>query len=266
MGADRDFLTALHAVYLENPCQTLPNALWQTLPRLSSFETAVGRSGQQVNRLEAWDAASIYIYWRRDTRQPSLLIRRRLETVNLALMHQDFLDSDIVAGFLGTRQPYFRLLHDHANIAPAELPEGFYFENVRLDMEQERAAAMIAHAEVEHKPAQGSLTSWMQPSVIEPDLWFWVKDRQIGMPVGVAIGVFDRDVNEVVLEWVQVIPAYQRRGLGRALVNELLRRAAERAQFSTVTGAFPFTERENPGGFFRGSGFTGQDVWWLLSR
>lgn len=262
-----DFLEALTTVYRENPCAALPNSLWETLPRLTGFETVVGHdTNGQINRLEAANAESIYIYWRREQRQPSLLMRRRLETVQLALMHQDFLDSDMVAGFSHTRQPYFRLRHDHTQLAPPALPAGFRFDVVQLDKERDRVLAMIAHAEAAHTPAANTVESWMQPPVFGADLWLWAKDASIGLPVGLAAGVFDHAIGEVALQWVQVMPAYQRRGIGRALVDELLRRAAERARFSTVTGAFDFHQRENPGAFFRASGFSGQDVWWLLGR
>ncbi len=266
MTAGDAFREALLAVYQENPCQVLPHPLWQTLPRLDDFELAVGRAGEAVNRLEAWDANSIYVYWRSEGRQPSLLVRRRLETVQLALMHQDFLDSPTVAGFSQTRQPYFRLLQDHTQLPQMSLPDGFCFEQIRLDVEQERLLAMIAHSESDFRPANDRVERWQQQPVFEPELWFWVKDTRIGMPVGAAIGIIDPTVGEAVLEWVQVIPAYQKRGLGRALVNELLRRSAQRARFTTVTGAFPFYERSDPGAFFRESGFAGNDVWWLLAR
>lgn len=266
MTSGNAFREALVEVYRANPCQVLPHPLWQTLAQLDDFELAVGRSGEAVNRLEAWDENSIYIYWRSTGRQPSLLVRRRLETVQLALMHQDFLDSPMVAGFSQTRQPYYRLLHDHSQLPSSALPEGFCFENIRLDVEQARLLAMIAHSESEYRPGNDRIEHWQQQPIFDPELWFWVKDSAIGMPVGVVIGVVDPTVGEAVLEWVQVIPAYQQRGLGRALVNELLRRTAQRALFTTVTGAFPYYERTNPGAFFRKSSFGGEDVWWLLAR
>ncbi len=266
MASGSDFIQALRQTYLQNPCQVLPNPLWQTIPRLGDFELAYGGSGDEVNRLEAWDENSIYVYWRKEGRQPSLLIRRRLESVQLALIHQDFLDSPIVAGFTHTRQPFFRLLHDHARISAPSLPDGFRFEAVQIPLERDRVLAMIAHADGDGKPATETVESWMQPPVYEADFWLWVKDTNIGMPVALVSGVLDRDIGEAVLTWVQVIPAYQGKGLAAALVSEMLQRSAQKAQFTTVSSVFDFRERENPGAFFRQFGFAGEDVWWLLSR
>ena len=268
MAAGNEFLQALRSVYQENPCQVLPSSLWQTAPRLADFELAVGRAGDTINRLEAWDSNSLYIYWRSAGRQPSLLIRRRLETVQLALMHQDFLDSAIIAPFTQTRQPYYRLLHRHETLPAAALPAGFRFDPIRLDVEveKERVLAMIAHNETDFTPTNETVEAWMQPPVLAPDLWLWVKDERIGMPVGMVAGVLDADIGEAMLAWVQVIPAYQKRGLGRALVAEMVRRAAAAARFTTVTGAFHYWERDTAGDFFRGCGFAGDDVWWLLAR
>jgi ribosomal protein S18 acetylase RimI-like enzyme len=71
-------------------------------------------------------------------------------------------------------------------------------------------------------------------------------------------------MHEASIEWVQVAPEYQKRGIGRALVCEVLRRLDTRAAF--VTAAGEVEDRDNPGAFFRRCGFTGQDVWWLLGR
>ncbi len=71
-------------------------------------------------------------------------------------------------------------------------------------------------------------------------------------------------VHEAVIETVEVSPDYRGRGLGRALVRELLRRIGTRAVFTTVSGIVE--DRDNPGAFFRRCGFTGEDVWWWLRR
>ena len=67
-----DFRQALEQVYLTNPCQTLPNPLWKTLDKLDEFETSFTTDSAGINRLEAWTADELYIYWRRAGRQPSL--------------------------------------------------------------------------------------------------------------------------------------------------------------------------------------------------
>jgi ribosomal protein S18 acetylase RimI-like enzyme len=91
-----------------------------------------------------------------------------------------------------------------------------------------------------------------------------VVDESTQQPVGLALAELDTAIREASIEWVQVLPDYQLRGIGKALTHEVLRRIAERALFTTATGLVE--DRDNPGAFFRRCGFTGDDVWWWLRR
>lgn len=250
------FRDCLLNAYLENPCQVLHNPLWKTLDRLAQFQTIFGAADGIANRLEAVSGDSLYIYWRRSERQPSQLIRRKLESMQLALIHQDFLDADTVAVFL-TRQPYFRLLHDHQTITSFPLPAGMTFSPINPETDAPAVRDFLGEG-IERVDA------WREHRAFAPDLWLWAIDREV--PVGFVVAEFDPDVREASLEWVQVAPSHRGQRVGAALVAELLRRTAERASFTTVSGAMEFKDRENPGGYFRRFGFSGQDVWWLLGR
>jgi GNAT superfamily N-acetyltransferase len=252
------FCDALVKTYLENPCQVLSNPLWKTLDKLDDFQTAFGSSGGKINRLEASNETSIFVYWRREGRQPSLLIRRKLETVPIALMHQDFLDPDVAVGF-NTRQGYFRLMHDHKIFQPPQLPEGFRFAEIDTGLELLRAAAFAGQE-------PHVLQSWVNHPVFTPDLWLWVIDDKSGQPTALGIAELDSTYREATIEWIQVLPAHYGGTIGQNLVLELLRRLKDRADFTTVSGELDFKERENPGAFYRECGFIGQDVWWLLGR
>jgi GNAT superfamily N-acetyltransferase len=255
---DDAFHDALVKTYLKNPCQVLSNPLWKTLDKLSDFQTTFGSDAEGISRLEASDEVSLFVYWRREGRQPSLLMRRKLETVRIALMHQDFLDPDVAVGF-DTRRGYFRLLHDHKNLQPPQLLEGFHFSEVDTSVELLRAAAFAGRE-------PHVLQSWMLHPVFAPDLWLWVIDEKTNQPAALGIAELDPTYREAALEWIQVQPAYQDTGIGENLVLELLRRVKNRADFTTVSGELDFKGRDNPGSFYRECGFAGQDVWWLLGR
>lgn len=246
------FPEALQAIYLQNPCQVLSHPLWKSLTKLDDFQTAFGADTAGINRLEAWDAASLYIYWRRENRQSSLLMRRRLEMVQVALVHQDFLDPDTVAGFK-TWKSYYRLLYrpQPKSILPT-LPAGLHFAEASLD----------ADAVGRFLGDTDRVDEWRRHPTLAPGLWVWAMAGET--PVGLVIGELDSNLREATVEWVQVTSAYQRQGVGRALVAELLRRLGTRAEFVTVAGEVE--NRDNPGAFFRRCGFSGQDVWWLLGR
>lgn len=259
-----NFQDALTRVYLENPCQTLPNPLWKMLDDLADFRTAVeiGRGGQ-VNRLEAASHDRLYLHWTREGRRPSLLMRRRLAALDWALVHQDYLDPDTVAGF-GTRLSFFRLIHRGAAPAPA-LPTGFRFAAADPAAQAQTIAGFFAacHADLDDALNADTVSAWAQRRVYAPELWLWVWDEQADTPAALGIAAFDRDIREVSIEWAGALPAYHQRGLDEAAVRELLRRASDRAAFITAAGRVE--DRDNPGAFYRRCGFTGSDVWWLLA-
>lgn len=245
------FRDALKTAYQQNPCQVLANPLWKTLEKLDDFQTAFAQDSSGVSRLEAWNDESLYVYWRRTDRQPSHLMSRRLNTMQVALVHQDFLDADTVAGF-SARQSYYRLIRYMNGQPVPALPPGFRFAEASLD-----AGAVSRFLGDEER-----VNTWRRHPALAPGLWVWAMDGDT--PVGLIVGEFDARMREASIEWVQVEPAYREKQIGRSLVSELLRRIGNRAAFVTVSGEVE--DRDNPGGFFRCCGFSGQDVWWLLGR
>ncbi len=95
-------------------------------------------------------------------------------------------------------------------------------------------------------------------------LWLAVRNDQTGKLVATAIGELDTEIGEGVLEWVQVSQGYRGWGLGHYMVLELLHRMKGIAAFATVSGqcANPC----DPEGLYRSCGFTGNDVWHILTR
>ena len=262
-----DFRSALIAAYRDYPAQVLAHPLWAVLPQIDHFQTSYQVDAAGVSRLEAWDDESVYILWRRAERRPSLLVRRRLAFVQVAMMHQDFLDPDTVAGFT-TRRPYFRLTHRPGDpLEAATLPAGLRFAPVNPLHEAEAAAALIARCagEDEEPPDAAAIRAWADAPTYSPDLWLWLVDEASGERVGLGIGDFDAALAEAALPPVRLLPGYPEEA-GRALVVELLRRTDARAPFTTLSAPLPFPERLTPGAFYKTCGFSGDDVWWLLGH
>ena len=106
------------------------------------------------------------------------------------------------------------------------------------------------------------LISYREHPVYDKYLWLAVKDNSINRIVASGIAEFDPEIREGALEWIQVTKEYRGKGLGKFIVNELLYRLKERADFVTVSGK---TNNEtNPEILYRKCGFTGADVWHIL--
>ena len=108
------------------------------------------------------------------------------------------------------------------------------------------------------------LQGYRNTPAFAPDLWIIVQDAASGETVGCGIADFDSEAREGVLEWIQVLPEHRGRGAGQFIVNELLRRMQGRADFATVSGKV--NNATNPEGLYRRCGFTGADVWHILTK
>ena len=232
MSSITDFSQALLAAYRENSCQVLPNALWKTLAQMERLETRYEMRGNAVTHLEAWGAKELLIYWDRN-RNGASIPAERLAHLDLALIHQDFLDPLATARF-ASRTPYFRLIHTGLVQGRPQLPPGFALVQVDAEREAEAVARLIGECYGDPNFSAETVQSWTQQAVFDPTLWVWVMDTRQDKPAGLGIAELDRTVGEGSLEWIQVLPTYRRRGLGQSLVLELLFRLAGRAAFTTT--------------------------------
>jgi GNAT superfamily N-acetyltransferase len=257
------FLEALDCAYGAAPGQVLPNALWKTRRALvqGGFTCTVDWEEGVVSRLAARDASMLSVFWTRDrtVRVPETL----LKDVGLALLHADYASEAVRSSFSHSER-YFRLSRDGAAIPQPWLPAGFGFAPVALPSAAPAAADLIGRCYVDLRPSSSTIEGWMHHATFSSDLWIWIVDTATRTPVALGIAELDTRIGEGALEWVQVLPDYRGRGLGAALVHELLRRLADRAAFVTVSGQVD--NRSQPEALYRRCGFLGHDIWWVLRR
>ena len=110
---------------------------------------------------------------------------------------------------------------------------------------------------------ESELRQFTDRTVYDATLWIAAKDSRTGAVAATGIADLDREIRECILEWIQVSPEYRGCGLGRWLVCELLRRMQGRADFATVSGRCG--NPTNPEQLYRVCGFTGRDVWHILT-
>lgn len=80
--------------------------------------------------------------------------------------------------------------------------------------------------------------------------------------MGCGIAEYDREIGELILEWIQVLPEYRGKGVGRAIVKTILNRKRGIAQFATVSGKAGGDS--GPEKLYRSCGFVGRDYWHVL--
>jgi GNAT superfamily N-acetyltransferase len=261
------FCKALTSVYREAPCQVLPNALWKTLASHKEAESLFvmskdrGRLSNAITHLEMWKKRKLYVYWDKN-RQKLNLSRQHLRRLEFALLHQDFA-SAVPDRYLPMRVPYFRLIaRSGAHRVRHDLPSGFRLVRVNTKTELTRVTDLINRCYADIHLTTETVKDWTHRHVFDPRLWIWIVDEASDTPVGLGIAELDTGVPEGSLEWIQVLPAYRRRGLGQAIVHALLWRLQPHVAFTTVAGRVD--NRTHPEALYRRCGFKGDDIWWML--
>lgn len=179
--------------------------------------------------------------------------------VNMRIVHQNDFDDAFLQGY--TDCIYFRLFHSLREIAPAAA-EGIQIAAVGTD-EIAEVVSIINASYTDFQVTLEQMTGYTQTPVYHPDLWIFAVDAASGQRAGCGIADFDSETGELILEWIQVLPDYRKKGIGTMIVNELLCRMPAEARFATVSGRAG--DRLNPEGLYRKCGFSGQDYWHVLT-
>ena len=221
----------LHIIaYISSSCYTM------SMDKTTYLHDPCGASS-----LPFWKTNSISI--------PDDLLILREDDPRLYSVGQEYVDT-----------PYFKLIHYMDRIEAPTLPEGFRFI---CPTEKELSVHIAACYDAE-RVSEAELRHYRCRPTFFPDLWLAVVNESTGEIVASGIAEVDRDIREGVLEWIQVSPAYRRRGLGRIIVHELLFRMNDRADFVTVSGKS--NDPSDPRALYERCGFGGGVVWHILRR
>ena len=160
----------------------------------------------------------------------------------------------------GADEPYFKLMHDLRQVQPAALPAGFRLVSAGVaDFARQINSCYDAEG-----LSEAELLAYRRRQTYNPALWLAVTDAKSGALVATGIGELDARIGEGILEWIQVSYAYRRRGLGRFLVCELLRRMQGRAQFATVSGRA--NNPDMPFALYTACGFNNPVIWHVVRK
>ncbi len=247
--------------YRTDPCRTLPNAYGKTMSHPENLQLEYSEDNAlSLAKMAVWQGDRWVAFW--CSNPGDLTLTDRLVNAPLALVHADALPAFSALPYT-QKEAYFRLIHKD-RLPDYNCPPGFKLVDVDPGTENQAVAALIRACYSEMQIDQDIVSSWIGRPVYEPKLWVWVMDTERGVPAGLGIAEFDEEVPEASLEWIQVLPSYRGRGLGKTIVTELLRRVSGRVDFTTVSGKVD--NATHPEHIYRQCGFTGSDVWWLLVR
>lgn len=249
-------------IYNAHPCRTLPNAFWKTAIRLPQSRLVVTRDTSDApSSLAIWEGERLMAVWCVD---PAVhpLTQSEIASVPFALVHEKALPIFTQRDF-AVQRPYFRLVHT-GGIADTLCPPGFAFERLRPEFDVQAVVSLIHASYEDIRVSPEIVKAWMCHPVYNPDLWLWIVDLETHQKAGLGIAEQDPRVPEASLEWIQVLPSYRGKGVGEAIVMELVRRVSGSVAFTTVSGEL--TNVHQPERLYRRCGFTGEDVWWLLSN
>ena len=175
---------------------------------------------------------------------------------HLRIIRDDEMTENVDAG---TDDPYFKMIHRLNTVSDAALIDGFVLTSVN----PEELAAHVRECYTTERVTPETLRTAAGMPVYSADLWIAVRDGATGRIAASGIGALDTRIGEGVLDWIQVSPAYRRKGLGTFIVCELLRRMRGKAAFVTVSGRI--NNPTGPMALYQACGFTDPVIWHVLS-
>ena len=156
---------------------------------------------------------------------------------------------------------FFRLHHDLTKVKEQSV-SGYGVRYVDFDKDLRLIEEIIEASYTDLRLRQEELTRMIRDRVFDPSLWMFLVEEKTKKEVGLIIGQYDRLVGEVVVDWMQVLPAYRGKGLGKMLLSYMLGHVPKEAKFATVSG-----DKDNPSSpesLYRACGFKGEDVWYIF--
>lgn len=180
--------------------------------------------------------------------------------LDMRILHdRDFL-SDILSEY--TDEKFFRLYHSLKDIPEIATDDFEIATATRRDIKTIVQIINDSYTDISVNPEL--IKSYTQTPVYNENLWIMVKEKATGNFVGCGLADYDTEVKELILEWIQVLPEYRGKKIGQLIVNELLFRMKDVADFATVSGKVD--NETNPEALYRKCGFVGNDVWHILHK
>lgn len=179
---------------------------------------------------------------------------------NMLIVHNDEYSAQKYKNYYD--EPYFRLYHNLKNVN-SEIPNNVEFIKEAHELIDD-FVSLINDSYTDISVSRKQLESYQKTPVYYKSLWVLLREKQTNKIIGSGIGDFDTETGELILEWIQVLPNYRKCGYGQIIVNHMLAKMQNVAQFATVSGKV--NNPTNPEKLYRKCGFIGNDIWHILSN
>ncbi len=178
---------------------------------------------------------------------------------NMLIVHEKDFSNHDYSEYID--EQYFRLYHSLEQIKET-IPDGFIIKTA-LREDIPLFVDVINRSYTDLTVTYEQLVGYTETKVYDSNLWVLVLDKESLNIVGCGIAESDKELHEGIIEWIQVLPAYRGKKIGQFIVNELLKRLSQTADFATVSGKINNPTR--PEMLYRKCGFTGTDIWHVLT-
>ena len=156
---------------------------------------------------------------------------------------------------------YFKLKHDLRDIRKTSI-EAFPIEikediNDLVDMineSYEKEGIIIS---------RDYFNDLSKSTLYRKNLWLKIVDSDKNM-IASLIALYDGEINEGVVDFIQVLPKYRGLGYARELLLKVLNELRSVADFVTVSGRVE--NQTNPKKLYESVGFTGDDIWYVCIK
>ena len=142
----------------------------------------------------------------------------------------------------------------------------FDFDTISIQLQAKQLSEMM-NASYKHEGIvinEETILEWRKHETFREYLCVSINTKD-GKMVASGIAEYDMICREGFLEWIQVLPEYRKKGLGKKIVTVLLRRLKNiGAEFVTVSGNLDNTSA--PLELYKKCGFTGNDVWYICQE
>lgn len=179
---------------------------------------------------------------------------------DMKILHDRDFSADILSEY--TDEKYFRLYHNLKDIPEFATDDFEIITATQKDIKS--IVQIINNSYTDISVNKELIKGYMQTPVYNENLWIMVREKATGKHVGCGLADYDKEVKELILEWIQVLSEYRGKKIGQLIVTELLFRMKDFADFATVSGKVDNSTK--PEALYRKFGFVGSDVWHILYK